>query len=119
MLMFSPNPPLVYLTMPSKRFLYHLTVSAWLILCDAPILPLALLRLAIRSPGRVLIPSQPAVRSEVACPVQLLLSRHVDRRDVCYSHAAVEVHSVDTNRRVVLDAEIDVFADAKAEVASL
>ena len=34
-------------------------------------------------------------------------------------HAAVEVHSVDTNRRVVLDAEIDVFADTKTEVASL
>ena len=36
-----------------------------------------------------------------------------------YSHAAVEVHSVDTNRRVVLDAEINVFADTEAEVASL
>jgi len=34
-------------------------------------------------------------------------------------HAAVEVHSVDTNRRVVLDTEIDVFADTEAEVASL
>jgi hypothetical protein len=36
-----------------------------------------------------------------------------------YSHAGVEVHSVDTNRRVVLDTEIDVFADTEAEVASL
>ena len=34
-------------------------------------------------------------------------------------HAAVEVHTVDTNRRVVLDAEIDVLADAEAEVAGL
>ena len=34
-------------------------------------------------------------------------------------HAAVEVHSVDTNRRVVLDTKIDVFADTEAEVASL
>ena len=35
------------------------------------------------------------------------------------SHAAVEIHSVDTNRRVVLDTKIDVFADSEAEVASL
>jgi hypothetical protein len=39
--------------------------------------------------------------------------------DVVHSHAAVEVHSVNTNRRVILDAQIDVFADTKAEVASL
>jgi len=35
------------------------------------------------------------------------------------SHAAVEIHSVDTNRRVVLDTKIDVFADTESEVASL
>ena len=34
-------------------------------------------------------------------------------------HAAVEVHTVDTNSGVVLDAKIDVFADTEAEVASL
>lgn len=34
-------------------------------------------------------------------------------------HAAVEVHAVDTDRGVVLDAEIDVLADTEAEVASL
>jgi len=34
-------------------------------------------------------------------------------------HAAVEIHAVNANGRVVLDAKIDVFADAKAEVASL
>lgn len=34
-------------------------------------------------------------------------------------HAAVKVHAVDANRRVVLDAEIDVLADAEAKVASL
>jgi len=34
-------------------------------------------------------------------------------------HAAVEVHAVDTNTGVVLDAEIDVLADAEAEVAGL
>lgn len=34
-------------------------------------------------------------------------------------HAAVEVHAVDTNGRIVLDAEIDVLADTEAEVASL
>jgi hypothetical protein len=34
-------------------------------------------------------------------------------------HAAVEVHAVDTNGRVVLDAQVDVLADAEAEVARL
>lgn len=36
-----------------------------------------------------------------------------------HSHAAVEVHPVDTNRRVILDSKIDVLADAKTKVASL
>ena len=35
------------------------------------------------------------------------------------SHAAVEIHSVNTDTWVVLDAQIDVFADTEAEVASL
>lgn len=35
------------------------------------------------------------------------------------SHASVEVHAVDTDGGVVLDAQIDVFADTKAEVARL
>jgi hypothetical protein len=35
------------------------------------------------------------------------------------SHAAVEIHAVDTNRRVVLDAQIDVLRDTETEVASL
>jgi hypothetical protein len=34
-------------------------------------------------------------------------------------HAAVEVHAVDTNRRVVLDTEIDVLGDTESEVAGL
>lgn len=34
-------------------------------------------------------------------------------------HAAVEVHAVDTDGGVVLDAEIDVLADTEAEVAGL
>ena len=34
-------------------------------------------------------------------------------------HAGVEVHAVDTDGGVVLDAEIDVLADAEAEVAGL
>ena len=34
-------------------------------------------------------------------------------------HAAVEVHAVDTDTGVVLDAEIDVLADTEAEVAGL
>jgi len=36
-----------------------------------------------------------------------------------YSHAAEEVHSINTDRRVVLDTEIDVLADTETEVASL
>lgn len=38
---------------------------------------------------------------------------------MCYSHAAVEIHAVDTNCRVVLDAKIDVFANTESKVASL
>lgn len=34
-------------------------------------------------------------------------------------HAAVEVHAVNADRGVVLDTEIDVLADAEAEVAGL
>ena len=34
-------------------------------------------------------------------------------------HAAVEVHTVDTDTGVVLDSEIDVVADTEAEVAGL
>lgn len=34
-------------------------------------------------------------------------------------HAAVEVHSVNSNRWVVLDAEIDVLGDTETEVAGL
>jgi len=34
-------------------------------------------------------------------------------------HAAVEVHAVDANRRVILDTEIDVLRDTEAEVTGL
>lgn len=34
-------------------------------------------------------------------------------------HAAIEVHSVNTNRRIIFDAQIDMFADAETEIASL
>lgn len=34
-------------------------------------------------------------------------------------HAAVEIHAVNTNSWVVLDTEIDVFADSETKVASL
>lgn len=34
-------------------------------------------------------------------------------------HACVEIHSVNTDRRVVLDTEIDVFGDTETEVTSL
>jgi hypothetical protein len=34
-------------------------------------------------------------------------------------HAAVEIHTIDTNRGIVFDTKIDVLVDAEAEVASL
>jgi hypothetical protein len=34
-------------------------------------------------------------------------------------HDTVEVHAVNTDRRIVLDTQVDVFADTEAEVASL
>jgi hypothetical protein len=37
----------------------------------------------------------------------------------CNLHAAVEVHTVDTDTRVVLETEIDVLADTETEVAGL
>jgi len=51
---FPPNRRYVYRTIPSNRFLYHLTVSCWLTLWEAPILLWHRLRLATRSPGRVM-----------------------------------------------------------------
>ena len=36
-----------------------------------------------------------------------------------YLHAAVEVHSIDTDSGIILDSQINVFAYAKAEVACL
>ena len=36
-----------------------------------------------------------------------------------HSHAAVEVHAVDTNRLIVLDSQIDVLANPEAKVARL
>ena len=38
---------------------------------------------------------------------------------VVYSHAAVEIHAVNSNRRVVFDTKIDMFADAESKVAGL
>lgn len=34
-------------------------------------------------------------------------------------HAAVEVHAIDSNRWVVFDTKIDVFADAEPKITSL
>lgn len=77
--------------------------------CDAPTLVLHRLRLATRSPGRVLITR---------------ISSHIffyqfDENPGGNSHAAVEVHSVNPNTRVILDSQIDVFANTEAKVARL
>lgn len=34
-------------------------------------------------------------------------------------HAAIEIHPVDTNCRVILDSQIDMFADTEPEIARL
>ena len=47
------------------------------------------------------------------------IERHDTEAYVDDSHAAIEIHAVDTNSGVVLDAEIDVFADTKSKVAGL
>ena len=61
-----------------------------------------------------------------SCPIDSIFSNSVQMfckgpttspsRD---SHAAVKVHAVDADRRIILDAQIDVLADAEAEVARL
>jgi len=35
------------------------------------------------------------------------------------SHAAIEIHAVNANGRVIFDTQVDMFADSKAEVACL
>ena len=81
--------------MPSNLVLNHLTVSTLVTLWECPTFDLHRLLLATRAPGLVLVMSldfskiPPSSRSN--------------------SHAAVEVHAVDTNRRIVLDTKIDVF----------
>jgi hypothetical protein len=88
----------------SNLFLNHLTVSSRLILWLVPTRLFARLRLATRSPGRVLQLCQPLI----LC-FQLLI----------YSHAGEEIHPVNSDRRVILDTKIDVFADTETEVTSL
>lgn len=34
-------------------------------------------------------------------------------------HAAIEIHPVDTNCRIILDSQIDMFTDAETEIAGL
>lgn len=58
-------------------------------------------------------PSGAGPRDDINPVVSFTLDFQVD------SHAAVEVHAVDTNSGIILDTEIDVFADTEAEVASL
>ena len=60
-----------------------------------------------------------------SCPINAFLSipsrscegpTHFPSRN---SHAAVKVHAIDTDRRIILDAQINVFTDTESEVASL
>ena len=85
-------------------------VSCWLIRWLAPTLLLARLRLATRSPGRVL-----SIRFSVSRPDLARAPQNPRSRN---SHAAVKVHAVDTDRGIILDAQIDVLADTESEVPS-
>ena len=98
-------------TMPSNRFLNHLTVSAWLMRCDAPILLVARRLLATRAPGRVLFPKNVSSRlptpssysqrpytsslNYISPPPLIFLAKD--------SHATIEIHPVNPNRRIILD----------------
>ena len=88
--------------MPSNLVLNHFTVSSLVTLCCLPILLLHRLLLAIRAPGRLLGPR---------------ISHWKHRVFQLDSHAAVKVHAVDTNGRVILDTKIDVFRDTETKVA--
>ena len=79
----------------------------------APTLLLARLRFATRSPGRVLYNIE-----SISCPPSADgASRGFRERD--NSHAAVKIHAVNTNRRIIFDAQINMFADTETKVASL
>lgn len=77
--------------------------------CDAPTLVLHRLRFATRWPGRVLSSRQ--YNLDHSHPPNLRLHPDV--------HAAIKIHSIDTDCRIILDAQINVLADAKTEVARL
>lgn len=66
-------------------------------------------RLATCSPGRVLSRSAS----------HFLFLHFISGSIVGHSHAAVEVHTVDTNTGVVLDTQVNVFADTETEVTGL
>ena len=90
--------------MRSNRFLIHFSVWSLCSLWFWGTLDLHRLRRATLAPGR------PLYRG-------LASSNHVLHNQ--YLHAAVKIHTVDTNSRVVLDAKIDMFANAKTKVASI
>lgn len=56
---------------------------------------------------------------ELCQPFFLKSPQSLARASWVYAHADVEVHSVDTDRRVVLDAQVDVLGDTETEVAGL
>src|SRR4051812_36299980 len=85
-------------------------VSAWWILWPKPTLLVHLLRLATRWPGRDLY----RWKISISIPVHtqnIPLSRN--------SHDAVKVHAVNTDTRVVLDAQINMFADTEPKITAL
>lgn len=91
--------------MPSNRFLNHLLI---------------VVSILFKSPGRKEgILDSLITLDLVGSTNTSLASATLGNTLTRTGHAAVEIHSVNTNRRVVLDTEIDVFADAETEVASL
>lgn len=67
------------------------------------------LGLAAAALGDVLTGTSPATVSHPAIAIAIICG--------IYSHAAVEVHTVDTNAGVVLDTQVDVLGDTETEVA--
>ena len=65
-------------------------------------------------PFHSLIPVDPVARADSA-----LAATAASDAGTRAAHAAVEIHAIDTNAWIVLDAEIYMFADPKAKVAGI
>lgn len=67
--------------------------------------------------GYPLARSCPVEKQSMPCPYPARVETRLLER--AHSHAAVKVHAIDTNCGIILDAQINVLANAESEVASL